>query len=61
MQRLERIPLKLPVSLKVSLRDPSTFLGMTASRYAVALPSSGLPNSIPCANGNSVEKLIVFV
>src|SRR5437773_11114760 len=30
-------------------------------RYdAVALPSSA-PNWIPCANGNSVEKLIVFV
>src|SRR5207249_12265503 len=31
------------------------------SCYAVALPSSGAPNSTPCANGSSLEKLIVFV
>ena len=29
--------------------------------YAVALPSSDAPNWIPCASGNSLEKLIVFV
>jgi hypothetical protein len=31
------------------------------STYAVALPASSPPNWIPCASGNSVEKLIVFV
>lgn len=29
--------------------------------YAVALPLPDAPNSIPCAKGSSVEKLIVLV
>jgi hypothetical protein len=35
--------------------------GRSTNRYAFALPASSPPNRIPWANGNSVEKLIVFV
>jgi len=41
-------------------RNQTRWTRALPNRYTVELPSPA-PNSIPCASGSSLEKLIVFV